>query len=252
MDEYKRVFKYIYGILVYVFSTALMYIKNTEMVGFSISTITSLILYAFLILEIAVSPKSGDLVVFVFILAIMANGVAAIFCMVTFIDLYWRYNKQGLPLQMSSHTRSILTTYEGWVVAENVLLLVLGFLFFTLYKGDNIRTINKYNPFFLTQFQKGSELVGLTFLGFKGLLSIAVVSISFYLFYLAYQLTFLIKRPLYTTLDNGTKADISGMLKNDNGAKGYTIGNPSIFPSWNDITKMLSLNYLVNYKIYLW
>jgi hypothetical protein len=234
-----------------MFSVILMNKKGTEIVGFSIASLTSIVLYIFLLLEILASPKSNDLVVFVFILAILSNIISVIFCLITLIDQKWRYSKKDLPMKLSSDTRSLFNKYKGWMVSENVLLMLLSILFFTLYRSDSNRMISKYNPFFLFQFQKGRELLDISYLIIKLLLCTAVISISFYLFYLGYELTHLINKPLYTTREGEPNNDTDGMMKNSQ-TNGYTIGNPSILSYFNEMLRNLNLNFLVNYKIYLW
>lgn len=204
------------------------YHPNIEWVGLLLTYIIFLISTYYLSNDILGSPKSSDGVVYIFIIAIGFIAVSISIFVFTFCTLYYRFSKVKQNIKLTNNDKYNFDTFKRLFVSAIVLLYILSFFFFTLYKDPKT---NIYNNFFDIKFAD-TQFAPLDYpiITIKTLVSLALVIITSYMVYLSTEIyNAKDTQPIYSAEDDYK------LHKND-------IGNSS----W--MFRNLNMNYLLNYK----
>jgi hypothetical protein len=228
-----KFFKYLYLMVTFIISCALLYNKRLEILGWGIGLTISSLTYIFLLLDTTNSPKSQDFVVYVLALSILAQLLSNVFFSMTLNHLHTKYSTHGTPVKISPKYKKHFETYKRLFIAEYFVIGLLAVLFFTLYKRPDD---GEYAPFFNITFYGLTEMaMVLPSLIFKILLCCAALGISGYMIFMSYTLQILKENIRY--VDNRHEYDPTA----------YQLSGPKN-PLLN-VFNNLNMNYLMNYKI---
>jgi hypothetical protein len=219
------------------------YYKNIEWVGLALTYIIFLISSYYLSNDLATSPKKGDPVMYIFIIAIAFIAVSISIFVLTFYILYYKFSRKKQNIKLNRDDKNNFDTFKRLFVSAIVLLYILCFFFFTLYKDP---ATNKYNNFFDINFGEPNvgplfkismlpqlnfpAILDYTILSIKIVVSISLVVISSYMVYLS------------SLIYNAKDLQIYSSQENE-----YNIHKKDISNSfW--MFRNLNMNYLLNYK----
>jgi len=234
MDYNIGFLKYIHFFIVYIVSWIMLfdskYRPNIEWVGLLLTYIIFLVSTYYLSNDILGSPKSSDGVVYIFIIAIVFIAVSISIFVLTFYTLYYRFSKVKQNIKLTNNDKNNFDTFKRLFVSAIVLLYILCFFFFTLYKDTKT---NIYNNFFDINFgdkTTSTPIINYLIITIKTLVSLALVIITSYMVYLSSEIyNAKDTQPIYSAEDDYK------LHKND-------LSNSS----W--MFRNLNMNYLLNYK----
>lgn len=224
--------KYIHFFIIYIVSWIMLfddkYHPNIEWVGLALTYITFLVSTYYLTNDIVGSSNNGDAVIYIFVFSIMLITISISIYAFTFYTLYYRFSKVNQHIKLNNADKTNFETFKRLFVSAILLLYILSFLFFTLYKDTN----NKYNNFFDIQFADTSfPPLDYFIITIKIIISLALSIISIYMVYLSTDIyNARNTQVIYSSPENEYR-----IHKND-------LGNSS----W--LFRNLNMNYLLNYK----
>jgi hypothetical protein len=233
-----------------------MYNKNLELLGIGLSVTISIITNLFLILDVNGSPKSDDPVVAVIIIGIISLFISTVMFLILIVKLHHKFSLQGSPIIFTKDTRTNVEAFKTLFITNNVLIWLISFLFFSLYKIIMSKTyesnswefklqnyfkkmyLNKdeiYVPFYNTKFTSNIEQL---FLIFKIILTCSILGISGYMIYLSSELSKISANRVY--IPDHEEEEIPKTVPK----KQFMNGAFNIFQN-------LNLNYILNSRMML-
>ena len=233
--EFERFFKYIYFIIIHVIAFSMMYRDNLELLGYGVGIVMSFISAGFLWMDIYISPKKYDPVIFIILLGIL-GGIISLIIFANFLTkIHAKYNRKGSTIMLTKENRKRLDKFKSLYIADYILIGVVSLMFFLLYKDP---TTGLYDPFFKIP-EKVVSLDSIYF-GIKVLLSISTLGVTGSLIYTANELSKQNSKQLYIPEKQSPEVPKKFPYKKP---KSGMLGDVSNF------FRNVNLNYLMNYNI---
>jgi len=233
--EVERFFKYIYFFIIHIIAFSLMYSENLELLGYGVAIVMSFITAGFLWMDIYLSPKKFDPVVFILLTGIL-GGVISLVMFANFLTkIHAKYNAKGSNIMLTKENRKRLDQFKSLYITDYSLIAVISMLFFLLYKYPKTEI---YAPF----FNIPEKIVSLdtVFFAIKVLMSVATLGVSGALIYTANELSKQNAKQLYIPVNQSPDVPKKFPYKKP---KSGMLGDIS------DFFRNLSFNYLMNYNI---
>jgi len=233
-EPFERFFKYIYFFIIHMIAFSMMYSENLELLGYGVGIIMSFITAGFLWMDIYISPKKYDPVLFVILLG-MLGGLISLMIFANFLTkIHAKYNAKGSKIMLTKENRKRLETFKSLYITDYLLIAVVSLMFFLLYKN----TDGTYAPF----FQIPESLIHLDSIGFliKIALSVATLGVSGSMIYNANELSKQNAKQLY--IPENQSPDMPKKFP-------YKKPKYGILGDVSDFFRNVNLNYLMNYNI---
>lgn len=232
---FERFFKYIYFFIIHVIAFSMMYSENLELVGYGVGIIMSFITAGFLWLDIYLSPKKYDPVIFVILVGILGGVISLIIFANFLMKIHAKYNSKGSKIILTKENRKRLDRFKSLYVTDYVLIAVVSLMFFLLYKDPNTGI---YTPFFnIPEKMLSTDTI---FFAIKVLLSLSTLGVSGSLIYTANELSKQNSKQLYIPEKQSPDMPKKFPYKKE---KQGMLGDVSSF------FRNVNLNYLMNYNI---
>lgn len=230
--------KYINLLIVHFISFILIFQNNLEILGLSLLTITNTITNSFLFFDIINSPKSGDAVVLLLVISIFAIAISSFMIFILLAKLHSKYSLQQAPVYLSYENRSLLDNFEKSFITNIILVFILSFLYFTLYRvGEGEKTF--YLPFYNYSINPNNIIGHYIFLLFKIIISLSSLLLSAYMLYSSYLLSKIDVNKLYIP-PNNHESKIPDKFPHKNTQK--------IDNMFTNMFSNINLNYIIGYN----
>lgn len=242
MNEFKEFFKYVYLFVIQVLTFIMMYVKNLEFIGIIIGIIIATVTHIFLIMNIFMSDKKNDLILYFILFSIILFFVSSVFMLKTLTHLQSKYSEKGSLIMLTNENRNWLDTYKRLFITSILTIGILGLSFFTLKKispltSPNMNTSlqsNQYESFFqIEEMLTNPDIKSLLIFIIKWVFSSSALFTTSYMVYISNILSKINANQLYIP-DTPPPYDKSK----------FSVGDQFLF---SDLYKNLNMNYLTNY-----